>query len=126
MSEVEEVIIKTRRLEQLLRVQFHAQGYGLHQLISSCEERLPHDVIGQLEYIANIRSQLLYEEMAEFKESSAFSKAYDECMKKLQPRSSKFIWRVAIFLMVAMTLVAFGLYYIYWELLSRHLFQAMG
>lgn len=45
MSEIEQVVLRTRKLETLLREQYHAEGKGLHQLITSCEERLPHDVI---------------------------------------------------------------------------------
>ncbi|EFO48140.1 conserved hypothetical protein, partial [Vibrio parahaemolyticus AQ4037] len=47
MSDIEKVVMRTRTIEKLLRTQYHAEGKGLHQLISSCEERLPHDVIAK-------------------------------------------------------------------------------
>ncbi len=45
MSDIERVVTRTRRLEKLLREKYHAQGKGLHELTSSCEERLPHQVV---------------------------------------------------------------------------------
>ena len=61
MSDIEKVVMRTRKIESLLRTQYHAEGKGLHQLITSCEERLPHDVISKLRFIATIRNKIVHE-----------------------------------------------------------------
>ncbi|OIQ24370.1 DUF4145 domain-containing protein [uncultured Vibrio sp.] len=121
MSDIEKVVLRTRKLETLLRGQYHAEGKGLHQLISSCEERLPHDVIGKLRYIATIRNKIVHEDEYELEDRKAFMSTCDECEQELTPRSSRFIWRVAITLMTLITLVALGFYYAHWDVLSKHL-----
>ncbi|MBY6199583.1 DUF4145 domain-containing protein [Vibrio hangzhouensis] len=115
MSDIESVVLRTRRLEKLLRQQYHADGKGLHQLVTSCEERLPHDVISKLRYIATIRNKVVHEEDFELDDMSGFMRTCDECEQELTPRSSRFIWRTALWLMALITLLAMGFYYIHWE-----------
>ena len=121
MSDIEKVVLRTRKLEALLRGHYHADGKGLHQLISSCEERLPHDVIGKLRYIATIRNKIVHEDDYELEDRRSFLSTCDECEHELTPRSERFIWRVAIALMMFITLIALGFYYVHWDELSRHL-----
>lgn len=121
MSDIEQVVVHTRKLETLLREQYHADGKGLHQLITSCEERLPHDVIVKLRYVATIRNKVVHEEDYQLQDRKAFMAVCRECEKELTPRSGRFIWRVAVMLMMLMTLAAMAVYYIHWEELSQHL-----
>ncbi|USD65384.1 DUF4145 domain-containing protein [Vibrio sp. SCSIO 43136] len=121
MSQIEKVVTRTRRLEKLLRSQYHADGKGLHQLITSCEERLPHDVIGKLRYVATIRNKIVHEDNYQLDNQKDFLRVCDECEKELTPRSGRFIWGVAIALMALMTAAAAGFYYIHWNTLSQHL-----
>ena len=88
MSDIEKVVTRTRRLEKLLRTQYHADGKGMHQLITSCEERLPHDVIDKLRYIATIRNKVVHEEDFKLDSRRDFLTVCDECEKELTPRSS--------------------------------------
>ncbi|EEY98100.1 DUF4145 domain-containing protein [Vibrio mimicus] len=121
MSEIEQVVLRTRKLETLLREQYHAEGKGLHQLVSSCEERLPHDVIKKLRYVATIRNKLMHEDGYQLDNRKAFLAVCQECEDELTPRSGKFVWRLAFMLMVLMTLGAIFFYYLHWEELSQHL-----
>ncbi len=121
MSDIEKVVMRTRTLEKLLRTHYHAQGRGLHQLITSCEERLPHDVIAKLRYIATVRNKVVHEEGFKLDDRKGFISACDDCEKELTPRSPRFIWRVAILLMVLITLGALGFYYMHWDELSKHI-----
>lgn len=121
MSEIEQVVVRTRRLETLLRQQYHAQGKGLHQLISSCEERLPHDIIAKLRYVATIRNKIVHEDHYHLEDRKAFWNVCQECEKVLTPRSGRFIWRAALTLVALMTLVAMVFYYIHWDELSKYL-----
>lgn len=120
MSDIEQVVVRTRRIEKLLRIQYHAEGKGLHQLITSCEERLPHDVIRKLRFIATIRNKVVHEDDYKLENRKEFFSVCDDCEKELTPRSSRFIWRVAIALMVLMTTAALFFYYAHWDILSSH------
>lgn len=121
MSEIEDVIVRTRRIEKLLRVQYHADGKGMHQLISSCEERLPHDVISKLRFIATIRNKMVHEDDYQLEDRNGFFTVCDECEKELTPRANRFIWRAAILLMLMFTLAALGFYFAHWNKIAQHL-----
>ncbi|EGR3948039.1 DUF4145 domain-containing protein [Vibrio cholerae] len=120
MSEIEQVVLRTRKLETLLREQYHAEGKGLHQLITSCEERLPHDVIKKLRYVATIRNKVVHEDDYRLDDRKAFLAVCQECEDELTPRSGKFVWRITFMLMMLMTLGALFFYYWHWEELSQH------
>ncbi|MCJ2378730.1 DUF4145 domain-containing protein [Vibrio sp. ZSDZ34] len=115
MADIDRVVRRSRRIEQLLREQYRANGKGLHQLISSCEERLPHDVIAKLRYVATIRNKVVHEDDFELDDQQDFLQVCDECEEELTPRSNRFIWRAAFWLMALITLLALGFYYIHWE-----------
>lgn len=121
MSEIEQVVLRTRRLETLLRQQYHAQGKGLHQLISSSEERLPHDIIAKLRYVATIRNKIVHEDHYHLEDRKVFFNVCCECEKVLTPRSSRFVWRAALTLVALMTLAAMLFYYIHWDEVSKYL-----
>ncbi|WP_428773615.1 DUF4145 domain-containing protein [Vibrio sp.] len=121
MSEFERVVLRTRKLETLLRVRYHAEGEGLHQLITSCEDRLPHDVIAKLRYVATIKNKLVHDEENSSDAIKDFFEVCEQCEQELTPRSGRFIWRVAIMLMMLMTLAALAFYYANWDILSKHL-----
>jgi len=121
-SDIEKVVIKTRKLESLLRTQYHAEGQGLHQLITSCETRLPHEVIPKLRYIATIRNKLVHEDRYALADRRQFFSQLDECMKELTPHAAQFIWRMVWGVLLAMTMGCLIYYYLNWESLSNGLF----
>ncbi|WP_413285577.1 DUF4145 domain-containing protein [Vibrio sp. MA40-2] len=121
MSDIEEVVKRSRRIEKLLRVHYHADGKGLHQLITSCEERLPHDMAKKLRYIATIRNKIVHEDDYKLEDNKAFFATCDLCEKELTPRANVFIWRAAILVMLFFTLAALGVYAVHWDKLVRHL-----
>lgn len=121
MSDIEKVVLHTRRLERLLREQYHATGQGLIELTESCATRLPHDVVKKIYLVAQIRQQLLDDDDSNFELINAFVQACIECEKELTPRSGRFVWGVAILLMVAMTLGALFFYSFHWDFFAQHL-----
>ncbi|PJC84990.1 DUF4145 domain-containing protein [Vibrio sp. HA2012] len=121
MSDIEKVVKRTRRLEKLLRIRYHADGRGLHQLISSSEERLPHDVIAKLRYIATIRNKIVHEDDFCLDDKEQFIRVCNECEKELTPRASRFIWGVVMLLLLTITVLALSFYYVHWDILSTHL-----
>ncbi|WP_170066850.1 DUF4145 domain-containing protein [Vibrio gangliei] len=121
MSDIEKVVMHTRRLERLLREQYYAQGQGLVELTESCGTRLPHDIAKKLYSIADTRQHLLDEEGSNQALIDQFVRACIECEKELTPRSGKMIWGVAILLMVLMTLGAALVYVVHWDVVAQHL-----
>ncbi|MCG7498903.1 DUF4145 domain-containing protein [Vibrio sp. Of7-15] len=118
MSDIEYVVVRTRKLERLLRVQYHADGKGLHQLITSCEERLPHDVIKKLRFIATVRNKTVHEDDYQLDDKKGFKRACDQCEKELTPRASRFIWGLAATLVLAVTFLAIWFYSSHWQNIS--------
>ncbi|MDC0611238.1 DUF4145 domain-containing protein [Vibrio sp.] len=123
MSDIETVVMRSKKLELLLKSQYRAEGQGMHQLISSCEERLPHEVVKQLRYIATVRNNAVQDDAFELEDQRTFTQACEDCMAKLTPRSGRFIWRIAVLLMCVMTIASLLFYYINWEFLEPHLFR---
>jgi hypothetical protein len=123
MSDIEQVIVRTKKLEYLLRTQYHAEGRGLHQLISSCESRLPHELLPKLRYIATIRNKMLHEDGSRLDDRKQFLQQSDQCIKELTPRASRFIWRAAWSLLMAMTFGCLIFYYLNWEEFFERMFN---
>jgi len=115
VSEIELVVSRSRRLEHLLRHHYHAEGKGLHQLITSCEERLPHEIIPTLRYVATIRNKVVHEEGFTLDDSRGFRRACQACEKELTPRSARRVWAVAVLLVLGMTALALWFYSNNWH-----------
>jgi hypothetical protein len=123
MSDIETVVMQTRKLESLLKEHYHAEGKGLHQLISSSESRLPHELIPQLRYMATIRNKILHEDGFKLDDRKQFLKQANLCIQALTPRAGRFVWRAAWGILMMMTLGSLIFYYLNWEMLSKHLFE---
>lgn len=115
MDNIGVVVRESRRLEMLLKAHYHAEGKGLHALITSCQERLPHDVIAKLRFIATIRNKIVHESDVEIDDMKNFISACKESEKKLMPRSNKMIWGVAFFLIFVVTAASVWFYIKNWE-----------
>ncbi|UJF19301.1 DUF4145 domain-containing protein [Vibrio sp. SS-MA-C1-2] len=118
MAEIEMVVTKTRHLEFLLKEHYHAKGKGLHQLINSCEKRLPHDVIGKLRFIASVRNKVVHQDGYQLDNRKQFIAACDYCENILTPRAERLIWRVVFWLVVSLSLVGLWFYIQHWHLIS--------
>ncbi|KDM92362.1 hypothetical protein [Photobacterium galatheae] len=121
MTDIELVVSRSRRLEYLLKHHYHAEGKGLHQLITSCEERLPHEIIPSLRYVATIRNKVVHEDGFVLDDSRGFRKACRACEKELTPRSGRRVWAVVLFLVVGMTALALWFYSSNWHLIKLRL-----
>ncbi|OOF09282.1 MULTISPECIES: DUF4145 domain-containing protein [Salinivibrio] len=114
MDEVAVVIKHSRRLESLLRQHYHADGKGLHQLVDSCQKRLPNDVIGKLRFVATIRNKVVHEEGFEVDDLRQFVSVCKACEAELVPRSHRLIWRLAAGLIFLFTAGALWFYAQVW------------
>ncbi|WEM42376.1 DUF4145 domain-containing protein [Photobacterium sp. DA100] len=115
MANIELVVTRSRRIESLLREHYHAEGKGLHQLITSCEERLPHEIIPKLRFIASIRNKTVHEEGYKLDDKKGFIAACNACEKELTPRSGRFVWTAAVLLVVGVTALAIWFYSLHWH-----------
>nr|WP_086939311.1 DUF4145 domain-containing protein [Thaumasiovibrio occultus] len=118
MAEIDWVVTRTRRLESLLRDHYHAEGKGLHQLVTSCEERLPHELIPTLRYIATMRNKVVHEDGYKLDDRKGFKRACLRCEKELRPRSGRFIWGLALLIVFGFTALAAIFYYHIWDRLA--------
>lgn len=107
-----------RRIEEMLRTHYHAKGESLAELVASCEERLPHDVHEKLHEI--IITAPLAHEANNHSDFQRFIDLCKACETELQPRSTRLIWRVALFLILAVTLSALVFYVEYWSEFMGH------
>lgn len=55
------VISKCKKLEKMLADGLGASGKGLHEKVSSVQDRLPPPLIKRLRYIASVRNDLVHE-----------------------------------------------------------------
>jgi hypothetical protein len=60
-NDYELAIKSSKELEHLLDTEFHAQGKGLHEKISSVESTLPRKLVLNMRYLATIRNKLVHE-----------------------------------------------------------------
>lgn len=115
MDEISTVIQRSRRLEHLLKTHYHAEGKGLHQQISSCDERLPQPVVKKLRFIATMRNKVVHEEDFQLPNRKQFRRVCDDCEHALQPRSSRLMWRLVIGLIVLVTAASLLFYFHFWQ-----------
>ncbi|WP_087020539.1 DUF4145 domain-containing protein [Thaumasiovibrio subtropicus] len=118
MADIDWVVKRSRRIEALLKQHYHAEGKGLHELITSCEERLPHDLIPQLRFIATIRNKTVHEDGFKLDNRADFAATCKQCEQVLTPRSGRFVWGLAMFLVFGLTALAALFYYLVWDKIS--------
>ncbi|MFD2177153.1 DUF4145 domain-containing protein [Veronia pacifica] len=120
MDKIGRVVRYSRRLERLLREHYHAEGKGLHQLVTSCEQRLPHDAIGQLRFVATVRNKAVHQDGYEIDDIKGYEKTCRQLETKLVPRAGKRIWWLTFGLIFLFTAMAMAFYVLYWGLFIEH------
>ena len=115
--DIDQVIDKSRRLEDLLRQHYHAKGTDFTQLVHSCDNRFPDDIVNKLNKIATIRQQITMTDtsMSASNDYQHFIDLCAECEQELMPRSSRLVWGVAVVLLGGITLAALGFYLYHWQ-----------
>ncbi len=121
MSDIELAVKQSQKIESLLRTYYYAEGRGLHQLITSCERRLPNDVISRLRFIATIRNKVVHEEGYKIEDKSLFKETCSEVVDILTPRASRFLWKLVASIIAISTLLSLSIYLISWDNI-KHLF----
>lgn len=121
MSDIDLVVKQSRIIESLLKTHYHAEGKGLHQLITSCEERLPHEVIGKLRFIATMRNKVVHEEGYKLENKAGFKATCKDMTDILTPRANRFLWKLVGAIVLLSTLASLAIYLIHWDNI-KHLF----
>jgi hypothetical protein len=78
MSDIELVIERCKALESLLEHKLGAEGRGMHEKVSSVENRLPPDLVKKLRFIGTIRNKVVHEAGYSLQNRDEFIKACDE------------------------------------------------
>jgi hypothetical protein len=90
MSDVELVITRVKALESLLEQVLGATGKGLHEKVSSVQDRLAPALVKKLRFVATVRNKIVHEaDYQRIDDRDGFVRACDEAeagLKALLPR----------------------------------------
>jgi hypothetical protein len=62
MGAIEIAVQGAKRLESLLQARFGAEGRGLHEKLTSVENKIPSDVRKSIRWVATIRNNVVHED----------------------------------------------------------------
>lgn len=117
----EQTIDPFKKLADVLKKRYHAQGEQLEQLILSCEERLPQHIVKKLYFNAQLQAQWLKGDLFAEHELTQVLVNCQECEQALIPRGSRLLWKTVIFLLVAVSLGSLIFYFLYWDEITQPL-----
>ena len=85
MSHYEVVIGRCKKLERLLEEGLGADGRGLHEKVTSVQDRLPPALVKRLRFIATVRNKLVHESAGDkIDDLAGYKKACDLAEKELK------------------------------------------
>ncbi len=85
MSDIELAVTRTKSLESFLEQALGATGKGLHEKVSSVQDRLQPALVRKLRFIATIRNKIVHESSYEkIDDRGAFIRACDEVDAELK------------------------------------------
>ena len=84
MGSIETAVRYSRKFEAILENRYGASGKGLHEKISSIEERLPKDTTRLLRKIATIRNRAVHEDGYEINNLEDFIQTCDYVLLQLE------------------------------------------
>jgi len=85
MSDIELAITRTKSLESFLEQALGATGKGLHEKVSSVQDRLQPALVKKLRFIATVRNKIVHEaDYQQIDNRAAFVKACDDADAELK------------------------------------------
>ena len=85
MSDIELAVTRTKALESLLEHGLGATGKGLHEKVSSVQDRLPPQLVRKLRFIATVRNKIVHESAyTQIDDPGSFTRACDEAEAELR------------------------------------------
>lgn len=112
MSDIELAIKSCKRLESRLAA-MGAEGRGLHEKTSSIADRLPHQTVKQLRFIATVRNRIVHDEAYEkIDDPAGFKQAVREAEHTLKsldriPRSRWIAWVIILIIAIVAGLIGY-------------------
>lgn len=79
---IETAVVGSKRIEKILKNDFHAEGRGLHECLTSVQHRIPPDIMSQARYIASVRNKVVHEDGV-IDDVSSFSNTIDNIVYRL-------------------------------------------
>ena len=71
----------SQTLEKLLEARFNAQGRGLHEKMTSVQDKIPENIQKKIRFIATMRNKATHEDVKLAKENyAAIRQAYNEVL----------------------------------------------
>lgn len=115
MSDIDLAITRSKKLERLLETRLRAAGRGLHEKVSSVEDRLPEPLVRKLRKIATIRNKIVHEEnYTKLDDRKDFLRTCDEAEKQLRSLGGgrrKMRFFTVLIILVLILLVAMMVWY---------------
>ena len=85
MSDIELAISRAKALEALLEQALGATGKGLHEKVTSVQNRLPQPLVKKLRFIATVRNKIVHEsDYKQIDDPNGFVRACDEAEAELR------------------------------------------
>ncbi|MBM3981729.1 MAG: hypothetical protein FJ304_15930 [Planctomycetes bacterium] len=85
MSDIELAITRVKALESLLEGALGATGKGLHEKVSSVQDRLPQPLVRKLRFVATVRNKIVHEsDYTQIDDRAGFVRACDEAETALR------------------------------------------
>ena len=85
MSDLELAVTRTKALEALLEHGLGATGKGLHEKVTSVQQRLPPALVKKLRFVATVRNKLVHESAYQaMDDRDGFVRACDEAEAELR------------------------------------------
>ncbi len=85
MSDIELAVTRTKQLEALLEQALGATGKGLHEKVTSVQDRLPPALVKKLRYIATVRNKIVHETAyQQIDDRPGYIRACDEAAAQLR------------------------------------------
>lgn|GEM_PF-2688787 len=85
MSDIELAITRVKALESLLEQGLGATGKGLHEKVTSVQDKLPQPLVKKLRFVATVRNKIVHESnYQQIDDRNGFLRACDEAETELR------------------------------------------
>lgn len=111
MSDIDLAVKSSKKIESTLERVLGANGRGLHEKVSSVENKIPTALVKRIRYIATIRNKLIHDDsFRKMNDRSSFKTAVKHVareLKKLEGPASNKKWIIfSILLLLAVLILA--------------------
>ena len=104
MSDVDLAVTRVKALESLLEQALGAAGKGLHEKVSSVQDRLAPSLVKKLRFVATVRNKIVHEaDYRQIDDRDGFIRACDEAEAELQVLVPRVINRGCLGLVILVT-----------------------